>query len=407
MANSLLTDKVIAREALMQFKNALGFTKGANRQYDARFAKSGAKIGNSIDIRVPQRFVVNDGANITSTIQDVTHQTRQLKLDQRKHVAFKFDTEELTLSIDKFSETYITPAARALANKVDVTGLALGRTAFNMVGTPGTALTNSDFAGDAGQKLTEFACPMENRNIILNPKAMKGVVKGDKELFNPQAAIGEAYKKGYMSEALGFKWMESNNIAVHTVGPLGGAPLVKGAAQTGDEIDLDGFTAAAAARLKAGDVLTFDGVYAVNPVTYESTGELQQFVVKEDVSSDGSGNATVKISPEIITTGNLKNVTNAPADNAPVLVFGHASSQANKVSPINLAYHKDAAILGCADLYIPNNVEMASVASDPESGLSVRFIRFYDGKLDEVISRLDILYGWLLAHPEWMVRVQS
>jgi hypothetical protein len=401
MPNSLLTSKMIANEALMQFKNALGFTRGANRQYDKKFAVSGAKVGNSIDIRKPQRFTVTDGATVSK--QSINHEVVPLTLDQRKHVAFGFSSEELTLSIDKFSETYITPAAVALANKVDMTGLALAQSVFGSVGTPGTTMSSIDNALDAGALLDEMACPMGNRNIILDSRNQAGVIKGSKELFNSGKELDKQYEKGIMSTAAGFDWRMAQNIHRHTVGPQGGTPLVNGASQTGSTLVTDGWTAGAASRLNKGDVFTIDGVYAVNPLTYQSTGQLQQFTVTEAFSSDGSGAGSVSISPAIITSGATQNVNAAPADNAPITVLGAAGI----VTPLNMAYHKDAFILGSADLEMPKGVDMSARAHDAESGLSIRFVRYWDGDKDEFVSRLDILFGWLLAHKEWAVRLHG
>lgn len=403
MANTLINPQMIANEALAEFKNGLGFTKGANTQYDDRFAKKGAKIGNKIDIRLPQRFEVNDGEDITAQIQDVDQEVITLELDQRKNVAFQFSTEELTLSIDKFSETYIRPAAHALANKVDYTGLSLAKEVYNAVGTPGTTPASIDLALDAGQKMTEFSAPKGDRTLILNPKAMNKTVAGMKGLFQSSEQIANQYEKGVMGIAAGFKWRESNNVANMTTGVRGGTPLVAGAAQSGKTLLTDGWTAAALLRVREGEVFTIANVYAVNPITKESTGELQQFVVTEDFSSDVAGAGGLKISPAIITDGPTQTVTAAPADNAALTFIGSASI----VSPMNLAFHKDAFVLGTADLEIPKGVDMAAVARDEESGLSIRFVRFYDGKTDKLISRLDILFGWLAARPEWACRIQG
>lgn len=401
MGNSLLNSSIIAKEGLMQFKNNLGFTAGVNRQYDDQFAKSGAKIGNTINIRVPQRFEAKSGAAVQ--LQSVINQTKPLVLDQREHVAFEFDTQELTLNIEKFSENYIQPAVLALANKVDVTGLKMASRIANSVGTPGSTPTSTDIAGDALQKLQESACPDGHRHMVVNPKAMNKIVAGSKSLFQSSEQIAEQYEKGVMGIAGGFKWRGVQNIMSHKVGPLGGAPKVNVAGQSGNSINTKGWTAAAANRLKKGDVVTFDDVYALNPLTYESTGELKQFVLTEDFDSDGGGNGAIKISPAIVLTGTTRNVDAAPADNADVNVLGAAGT----VTPLNLAYHKDAFVLGCADLYIPNNVEMASVARDKDSGLSVRFVRYYDGDNDRLISRFDILFGWMIAHEDWAVRVHG
>jgi hypothetical protein len=47
MANSILTPSVIAKEALMQFKNGMGFSANVDKSYSKDFAKKGAKIGTS------------------------------------------------------------------------------------------------------------------------------------------------------------------------------------------------------------------------------------------------------------------------------------------------------------------------------------------------------------------------
>src|SRR5690606_24977611 len=107
-----------------------------NRQYDSEFAKSGAKIGNTINIRKPQRYEVTDGAVLD--VQNIQNDSVALVLDKRKHVAFQFSTQELTLNVEKFNELYLKPAVTRLANQVDFDGLGLYKSVYNSVGTPGT-----------------------------------------------------------------------------------------------------------------------------------------------------------------------------------------------------------------------------------------------------------------------------
>ena len=401
MANTLLTSSVIAKESLMQFKNALGFTRTANRQYDTEFGKA-RKIGDTINVRKPQRFTVSDGAAVSK--QAVVNENVQLTLDQRKHVAFEFSSQELTLDIERFSENYLTPAAVALANKVDQTGLLQAQNIANAVGAPGTALTSIDTAIDAGVLLDNYGTPMGNRHIILNPKSQGGIIKGSKSLFQAGDEIAKQYKKGVMGHAAGFEFQMGQNVAQHTIGAHGGTPLVNGASQTGTSLATDGWTNSITGILKKGDVFTIADVFGVNPLTFESTGELQQFVLTADADSGAStGPATLAIYPAIATSGSNQTVTASPADGAEITVLGAASV----VTPMNLAYHKDAFVLGCADLIMPRNVDMSSYARDPESGLSIRFVRYYDGDADQLVSRLDILFGWLTAHPEWACRIQA
>lgn len=405
MANTLITADMIAKEALMHFKNQLGFTSGANRQYDSQFAKKGAKVGNSIQIRQPQVFEAKDGK--VAVIQNVTNKTLSLTLSNRKHVAFNFDSEELTLDIEQFSENYIKPAAIALANIVDSTGLELAsESVYNAVGTPGTVPSDIDVYLEASQKLDEMACPVDDkRSALLSPRAQRGIVKGLSGLLSMGEVGEEQYRKGRMGYALGMDFAMAQNIDTHVVGAYTGTPLVDGASQSGSTLNIKGFGASITGCLKKGDIFTIAGVYALNPLTHKSTGSLKQFVVTADANSDGTGDMACSISPAINATATdpYRNVDALPADSAAITILGAASTS----TPSNLVYHKDAFILGCADLELPRGVDMASRAVDKESGLSVRFVRQYDAGTDEWTSRLDIIFGWLVAHPEWAVRVQS
>lgn len=403
MSNTLLTSSVIAREALMRFKNSLGFTKGANRQYDNQFAKTGAKIGATINVRKPQRFTASDGEILV--LQDVANETLPLTLNQRKHVGFQFSTQDLTLNIDDFGDLYLKGATDALANQVDRTGLTLARTIANAEGVPGTTPTAIDDVLNAQQILNEMGAPVGDRNVILNPKAQNKIVAGSKGLFQSSEQIAKQYEDGVMGIAAGAKWRMAQNIYIHTVGTQGGTPLVDASGSiSGTSLAIKGWTATIATRLKLGDVFTIANVYAVNPLTFQTTGSLQQFVCTADVVCDGSGNSVASIYPSInATVGNTQTVNAAPVDGAAITVLGASAA----VTPLNLVYHKDAFILGTADLLVPKSVEMGSVARDSESGLSIRFIRFYDGVNDRMVNRLDILYGWLVAHPEWACRMQG
>lgn len=410
MANTHLNISMIANEMLRRFKNNLVFTKGANRQYSDEFAKKGAKIGNVINIRMPHQFDVSDGAALD--LQNTTDKTVALTLDKRKHVAFQFSSSELALNIDEFARRYLDAASEALANQVDVDGLTLAQTSvYNSVGTPGTPPANAaaalKLALQAGQKLDEFACPTGKRTILLNPGAQVEFVSGLSSLFHSGKELEKQYEKGMMGTAAGFNWKMSQNIKMHTVGPLGGTPAVKTTitAEGATQVATDGWTAAAANRLKAGDVFTMAGVYALNPITKQSTGSLMQFVVTEDFDSDVSGEGTVKFEPAIYSEGPYRNVSKLPEGGDAILVFGHASSYANKTSAVNIAYHEDAFVLGTADLDLPGGVDMAARATDPESGLTIRIIRQYDINTDLWPCRADILYGWKAVMPQRACRI--
>lgn len=389
---------MITKESLRVLKNELGFAKGVNRQYDDQFARSGAKIGSVINIRKPTRFTVSTGAALS--LQDVADQYSALTLDTQAHVDFSFSSKELTLNIDEFSKRYVKPAVAELANYVDFTGTALYKQVYNATGTPGTTPNAFSFLTDAATKLSNFGTPVDSdRNMVLNPAASGSLADALKGLFQSQERIKEQYEKGLMGMAAGFNIKMDQNVQQFTNATFAGTPLVNGASQTGSTLVSDGWSSGAT-TLKEGTIFTIANVYAVNPKNRQSTGQLQQFVVTADIS-DTSGAISIPISPSITLTGAYQTVNALPADNAAITVLGSTAT----AYPQNLAYHKDAFVLGCADLDLPGGTDMAARAVDPDSGLSLRIVRAYDISNDTFPCRIDILYGWKCVYPELACRI--
>lgn len=403
MSNTNLTISMITREALMVLENNLTFAKGVNREYDDQFAQSGAKIGDTLNIRKPARYVGRSGTALS--VEDHTETSVALQLDTQFGVDLNFTSKELTLSIDDFSNRIIKPAMAVIANKIDATGLALYKNVNNAVGTPGTTPSALLTYLQAGAKMDYEAAPRDGqRSIVIDPSMQATIVDAAKGLFQSSNQIEKQYESGNMGLFGGFKFSMDQNIQTHTVGPLGGTPLVNGSTTSGaTTLVTDGWTASAASRLKQGDVFTIANVYAVNPQTRQSTGQLRQFVVTADVSSDGSGNATIPVSPAITSSGAFQTVSALPADNAAITVLGAAST----LSATGLAYHRDAFVLGCADLMLPKGVDMAARVSDKKLGLSARMVRQYDINNDKFPCRFDILFGWRAVYPELACRIQG
>jgi len=406
MANSFLTNDVITLEALRIFKNNLAAAKHTDRKFEALFGQNGnqSATGTTIRIRKPNQYTVRTGA--TYSAQNVTDDYTSLAIDQQIGVDTSITSAEMALSLSSFSEQIIKPQVTLLANYVDQYILQNAyQQVANAVGTPGTVPTALSTYLDAGAKLDQFACPRDGqRAMVLGPQMQANIVDALKGLFNTSSKISSQYNEGEMGmNVVGFNWELDQNVYTHTVGPLGGTPLVNGASQTGTSLITDGWTAAAAARLKVGDVFTIAGVYAVNPVSKSSTGVLQQFVVTANVSSDASGNATIPIYPAITASGASQTVSGSPADNAALTVLGAA----NTLTAQGMAWHKSAIALAFAELQKPQGVDMASVKTDPDSGVSMRFVRFYDGSTDAFKARFDVLFGMKVVRPEWAVRVCS
>lgn len=407
MANTIITPTVIAKEALMQLENSLVIGNNVHRDYKKEFVK----VGSSVNIRKPVKFYTADGA--TRVNQDVEESNTSVTVDQRKHVSWKFSTQDLTLSVEEYSQRYIKPAMITLANTVDKSLAGLYKDVWNHVGTPGTTPANFAALGLAGQRLDEMSVGDDMRKGILNPAAAWSVASSQTALYMQDKAK-TAYEKAKLAEIAGFDLYKSQNVLNHTVGAHGGTPLVNGGSQNttyaasgganAQNLVTDGWTASTAV-LKEGDVFTIAGVYAVNPVPGEgTTGKtvmpyLQEFVVNSDATSDGTGNATISISPAIITSGPYQTVDAAPADNAAITVRGTASTAYAQ----NLMYHKNAFALVTCPLEMPDGAAFKAIESD--NGLSVRVVKDYDIDTDEDIIRLDILYGIKTIYPDLASRL--
>ena len=398
MANTILTPTMITREALRILHNKLTFIGTINRQYDNRFAVAGAKIGDTLQVRLPNQFTIRSGATLSA--QDVTETKVDLVLGTQKGVDINFSSAELTLSLDDFSERILEPAMAVLAANVEADAFNMYKEVYNLVGTAGTVPNTLKTYLQARQKLNENLCPKDNlRAVCINSEAAVEIVDALKGLFHSSSAIEEQYREGMMGRTAGFDWYENELVPVHTNGSMGGTPLVNGASQTGSSLVTDGWTAGN--TITKGTVFTIAGVYMVHPETKVSTGKLQQFVVTADVTVDGSGNATLSISPSITTSGAYQTVSGSPADNAAITVVGSASTSYAQ----NMAYHRDAFAFVSADLVMPKGVDFA--AREVYDGISLRIVRQYDINNDKFPCRIDVFYGYKAVRAQLACRITA
>jgi hypothetical protein len=403
--NTLLTISMITREALRVLENNLTFTKLVNRQFDDRFGVEGAKIGTTLNVRKPPRYVGRVGQALQ--IENATETQVPVVLNTQRGVDIQFSSQDLALSIDDFSDRFIKPAIASVANAIDNDGLATYTSVWNNVGTPGTPPNALLTYLNAGVLLNNNAAPLDGeRYIVINPRMQAIIVDALKGLFQASSQIAEQYRKGEMGESIGFSWYMDQNVNTAVIGPQGGAPIVTVASQTGASLLTSGWTATGL-RLVKGDTFTIAGVNQVNPQSRQSTAQLQQFVVTANVTADAGGLATIPIDPPIIPASpgpaQFATVDVSPAASAVITVTGAAGTQ----SPQGLAFHRDWITLACADLPLPGGVDMAARVSDRQLGMSIRLIRAYNISTDQFPCRLDILYGWAPLRPELAVRIQS
>ena len=397
MPNSILTPTAVTRKALQILHQKLNFIGSINRTYDDSFAKSGAKIGDSLKIRLPNQYVVRTGATLTT--QDTTETSTTLQVATQKGVDITFSSSELTLSLDDFSDRILQPAMSVLAANMEADALSMALDVYNSVNNVGSAITFNK-ALSARKLLVDNLAPGNDRTLLLNTQDNLDMVDGLKGLFQDSTEISKQYREGIVGRTAGFGTIYENTLlasqttgtaATATTYTVNGAITVNGTAAV--------TVAVGATTFKKGDVFTVVGCNRVHPETKADTGVLQQFVVTADY---GGGAGSLAFSPAIYTSTGLQNVVAAGMPNGAALAKVGAASTVYKPS---LAFHKDAFAFATADLIMPNGVDFA--AREVYDGLSMRIVRQYNISSDTLPCRLDVLYGYKTIRAQLAARILS
>lgn len=400
MANNLLTIGGITREALRIFKNTNLFLRNIDTQYDDSFARSGAKIGDTLRIRKPNEYKVRDGR--VAAPQDTQERQVPLTVSSQKGVDLSFTSAEMSLSLDDFSDRILLPAMNSLAGQIAVDVMSATEKFCNMTfkgrntgNSTGTILTPDSAAWlDAGALLDNTSTPRVNsrgmRKAILDARTQARTVDSMSGLFNNAQKVGDQFKSGEMGvNTLGLDWGMDQTVLKHTNGTYS-AGAVAGAGQTGPTLTV----AAITGTLNKGDIIVIAGTFATNPVTKQNTGELRQFAVTADVPA---GSTQIPIYPDIIP-GNVPygTVTASPAAGALLTLVGGAGVTFRK----NFVMDPTAITMATADLPLPGK-GVVEAYRESYDGVSLRFIQGYDINNDQFISRFDVLYGYQTVRPEW------
>jgi hypothetical protein len=406
MSNNLLTISMITNEALMVLENELTFSSEVERNYDDQFAVTGAKIGATLNVRRPGRFIGTTGPALN--VEDFNETSTPVTLSTQFHVDTQFTTQDLALSLDMFSDRVLKPAVAAVANKIDFDGTTMARmNTANIVGTPGTPPTSLLTYLTAQAYLDSEGAPRDGRrSCIIEPFTGATIVDSLKGLFVPNDRIGMQYEKGMMGrDSAGMNWKMDQNISAQTFGTYTGTATINTSTDTG--ILTSGWAQTSTLTLSktgtftpnVGDTFTIANVYAVNPQNRQAYGsnKLRNFVVTAI-----SGNS-VTVSPAVISGGQFQNVSITSPGASAVTPF----NQAGAVSPQNIVMHRNAFTLATADLELPDGVHFAGRASDKDLGLSMRIVRQYTINNDSIPTRIDVLYGWAPLYPELACRVAS
>ena len=421
MANALVTSTIVTNEVLRIAHNASAFLGNMNTDFNDTWTGQ-YKPGNTVNARRPVQFTHRTGS--TQNVQDVTESFVPIVVQPELGIDFAVSSNDLALAVGSngnvssaFKQRYLQPAGLKIAAILDFSIATIMKNGFHqIVGTPGTPPATVADILQAVVPMDRMSVPRDGQRIAaIEPGANASIVAGLATLFNSQSLLSDQYKTGILKTSLGLDFTMSQNVPTHTVGPLGGVPLVNGAGQglinasTTDNpfalttsLVTNGWTAAAGLRLNAGDTFTLASVMSVNPETKASTGVLQSFLCTASASSDGAGNLTIVMSPAIIAGGAFQNVTARPASGAALTI---TSGAANTAYTQNLIWHKDAVTFVSPKQEVPGGMDMAYQASlADEGGISLRFVRGFDINLNRFVSRFDVLWGCSVVLPNFGVR---
>jgi len=405
MANSwkTLSDGDVVRRALAILHNALKFLKTINREYDSRFAQSGAKNGGTLLIREPNQFTIREGAIMD--VKDIAESTQTLTVATQRGVDLNYSSLEATMSIDDFEERILTPAMTRLAAQIEYEVLSgVYKNVYNLSGTPATTPASLTAVLNAGTKLSQGLAPDGDRHILMDSLAMAATVASMSAYFHKASELEKAFAEGYIGQAAGMKWWESNMVPNHTNGTRTDVtPVTTTTGWANGDTTITTTGQGNTETLTAGDVFTVAGVYAVNPETKQAYSHLQQFVVRTAKTCDATD--VIDVAPTIYVSGAKQNVSvTGTGSKALVHVAAGGSGTLSAVYPQNLAYHRDAFTVVTADLYMDSGQRMARANHE---GISMRIWRGGDIVNDKFPTRLDVLFGYKTLQPLWACRVRG
>ena len=401
MPNSLLTINMITREALRVLHQKLNFVGSINREYDSSFAKDGAKIGDTLRIRLPNQYVTRTGPTL-ATDTDTEERQVSLQVATQRGVDLNFQSTELTLSLDDFSSRIIVPAMAQLAASIEADALTMYQDVSQSNWNGGSAATLARVL--QGRKLMQDSlAPLNDRTALLNTQDNVDLVDSLKGLFQDSTNIAKQYREGYMGRTAGFDFAENTLLPRHTRGAATGAyttSTLVAVLPVTSKTPVSAITVATGTgAMNKGDVFTIGNVFAVHPETKVNTGVLQQFVV---TATYLGGAGSVQISPAIVLAGGAQNVVIPTTSATAAIAFAGTASTAVGTS---LLYQKDAFTFATADLLMPKGVDMA--AREVFDGISMRIVRQYDINNDRFPCRLDVLYGYKTIRPQLAARLHN
>lgn len=407
MANTLKFIDMVAREALAIAHEKAQFIGTVDRQYDSSFGKTGAKIGSTLRVRNPNKYTRRQGSRVMD-VQDQDESTQTITVATQDGVDMRFNSAELALDtanvkeVAAFSKRYIEPAVAVLVSGIEADFLAFATKAtYNVAGTAGTAINSLVAPGAARAKLNQGLAPKDNmRCLQMDSVSMGDLVNGVSAYFAPSGEIGKQYREGLVKRTSMADFYENERIWSLTNGSdvTANTDAAAGVTDGGNTVNMD--SDIAISDQEVGMVFTIAGVHACHPETKAAYPHLQQFTIVE------AGTSTT-VAPTIYLTGAKKNVSSSTGADLATTDFDEKAltfiGSASTTYAQPLMYHKEAFQFVTADLPLMDDAHKCTRRTS--DGLSMRVWQASDIRNDEMLMRIDCLYGLAALRPEWACRL--
>ena len=403
MPNQFITTQLVSNTALAMFANNSPFIMTGSRIYQDDFQNSGYKIGDTLQVRRQNNFIVGDGS--TAVPQDIIETVENITIAHQYHALIAYTVQDLTLRIEDFSRMFIQPAIQNIITQMerDICSDAEQALYFHQ-GSAGSPINSFSTVDLAGAKLLEqgvnIASDAYLAMTVRDGSSLKAALLNNfTPVFNEEIVRQSAI--GHLSY---FDIFQSQNIVRHQAGAgptltPGDTLTVNGTVTSGNTIILAGASAGVTNYFLPGDLISIAGVHSVNPLSRQSTGQNMQFVITAAANSSGGGAVTITVSPSIISS------TSSPLQNVDGPVLTTSVVTVVPSYNVNVAYPARALDIVCPPLY-KLQVPYASVAIDPETGLSLAVTQTGDILGYQNLMRIDILCGFKW-HPQYGVKLLS
>lgn len=410
MSNTFKVVDMVTKEALRIAHEKLTFIGTVDRQFDESFsyqANRGPR-GQTLRVRMPNQYTRRTGSRVMD-VQDQDEQSQTITVATQDGVDMRFNSAELIQSVnsgaafDDLSKNYIAPAVATLVSGIESDFLEYcTKAVYNLVGTPGTVPATLLPFGQARAKINQYLAPKDgNRSVQMDSLVSAALTNAFVANTHPGADVSRQFREGQIARMAMADFYENERCYSHTTGSDHTTVTTDASAAVtdgGTTITISGGT------MTVGDVFTVAGVYACHPETKAAYSHLQQFVV-----TGGTLDGALTVSPATILTGPRQNVCSAAGAALATTDFNSqvvtAVGTASTAYAQSLMYHKEAFQFITADLPILDDAHKCVRRS--QDGLSVRVWMASDIRNDELLMRLDILYGMAALRPEWACRVTS